>query len=221
MVICVDKNRKWVSKKDNLIYSEILFPEILNLFYFSTHQAFYSFEKGKNILFFPKEEKIFFQESMKKIKMEGKFLERDIIPIRRNRKTELCIKKTKTMYFFDKNYSENFWVHRSDANFIYKHIDDNLDNWKLSLKNKISYKEIKYPIHIYLVNQKDKVIYNQFVSTEIINKLKFYFCFGKNKSITVSKEKIPELIKLLKEKEITIISNKTNPIQIFLKEEIL
>lgn len=215
MVLCIGKGRNWPDRKMKCSYSNILFPEILNLFYFSTHEAFYSFEKGKNILFFSKKEKKFFQESMKKSKMEANFMERNIISVKLTAETLFFIKKTKMNFLFDRAFSENIWVHRSDADFIYKH-SNNLFNWELNLKNKVLYKNLKKPIQFYLINKTDKIIYNELAAAEIINFLGIDFCFGKNQSLTISEKDVKKITTILKEKKIILISDRENPIQIFL-----
>lgn len=221
MVLCIDKNRNNWQRKGNLKYSGILFPEVFKSFYFSIHEAYFLFEKGKNILFLPKKERMFFQQLIREIKNKTAFLERNIISVKFTPETLLFITEAKMDYFFDKKMSENLWLHRSDSNFIDKHLHDLLD-WKFSLENKVFYKKIKKPIHFYLINKNDKIIYNQLVAAEIINSLEIDFCFGKNQSLAISKKDVKKVIDNLKEKDITIISN--NPdrkelIQIFLKEE--
>lgn len=213
MVFCIDKTRKTFSRKGKLKYSGILFPEIFIYYYFSAkHQSYFSFEKGKNTLFFTKEENYFFRESIENIKVETNFIKRNIIAIKNTPETLVFIKKVKMDYLFDKTLSENLWVHRSDANFIYKNLEKGLG----VLENKVYFKEIKKPIHLHLINKYDKVFLNQFVSAEIINEIKIPFCLGRNGDVVIPEKEIPTAKKFLEKKFLKLITPNQITLSIFL-----
>lgn len=211
MMICIDKNRPWLDRKNQFSYSGILFPELFKKFSLPNHESYYYFEKGKNILYFPKNEKVFCQHSIKEIEKRLDCLSRNIVSVKNIAEILLFINEAKIEFLFDKKLPEDLWVHKSDYYFISKHLGLDLYYWKNKLENKVFYKNLgKKPIHFYIINRKDKVVLNQLVSADIINEIGIKFCFGRDQYLSISEKEIPKLKEKLKGKNLEIMLNHQN-----------
>ena len=203
MVYAIDKVYYQALLKDKnrfSTYSGIFLPELFYYLNRDDYDYWFFFEKGKSILIFNKEKEDFVEKTIILIKMETRFLKRNIVPINPNPSTLAFVKSCKMDYLQDSHFSENIWLHRSNSNFIQKYLTPKLTKdqitqkfWLEQLKHRVDLKQVIAPYRFYMFNIEDKVIYPQDVAADIINSFGIDFCLGGNNNLLIPRHKIEQV----------------------------